>query len=445
MSRQGAFPPIAGLGAAALIAWLACPAPPRRMFTLDRALLAGMVYLTSVAAACAISALLAQRKRPQQRAGIVLGLTACAIWFAPAAIFFYSRSSPLSSAAGGLIATAALLIAACVWWLDRPPSPPDLAFASGMFSLPYSIRLMRQLPVSTGVALLAQLIAMLVISGNLVPAFLLALATAAVFWRTRNWGQQEDKLTAVTAAIAVMLTIVGLFQFLTFGGASATAGEGRGENDSRSNPPPPAASDTGDGIGEFTGVILIPDVEKHVTLVPPLPMMRSEVFRKTDDNPLTIPFFGVYWFYRFPATRPPPNSVTLHGKPEDIRFRSMGHVALRMEAHQNLGKLIDVSCCSGIQVAIHNAEHIRSTGDPRGIGRIQLILANTTPRSGAPESLGMEWIDGSEYQVLDFRMRSSVELLQFDELTVRILPEWIATPQSARISVERFVLIPRGR
>jgi hypothetical protein len=443
MSRQGAFPPIAGLGAAALIAWLACPAPPRRMFTLDRALLAGMVYLTSVAAACAISALLAQRKRPQQRAGIVLGLTACAIWFAPAAIFFYSRSSPLSSAAGGLIAAAALLIAACVWWLDRPPSPPDLAFASGMFSLPYSIRLMRQLPVSTGVALLAQLIAMLVISGNLVPAFLLALATAAVFWRTRNWGQQEDKLTAVTAAIAVMLTIVGLFQFLTFGGASATAGEGRGENDSRSNPPPPAASDTGDGIGEFTGVILIPDVEKHVTLVPPLPMMRSEVFRKTDDNPLTIPFFGVYWFYRFPASRPPANSIILHGKPEDIRFRSTGYVPLTMEARQNLGKLIDVSCCSMIQVAIHNLDRIDNSHRVSGPSRVQLALANTTQSGVSPESLGTQPIDESEHQVLDFPLRSSLRLRQFDELTVRIQRGWTMS-QSARISVERFVLVPRG-
>jgi hypothetical protein len=244
--------------------------------------------------------------------------------------------------------------------------------------------------------------------------------------------------------VAVMLTVAGLFQFLAFGGGSAATGPGRGGNDPHSDPPPSTESDTGAGIGEFTGVILIPDVERHVVLVPPLPLMRSELFRKADDNPLTIPFFGVYWFYRFPASRPPANSITLRGKPEDIRFRSTGYVPLTMEAHQNLGKLIDVSCCSTIQVAIHNLDRVDISRQASGPNRVQLSLANTTARGQAAESLGMDPIDGAEHQVLDFPLRPDLHLRQFDELTVRILRGWTMS-QSARISVERFVLIPRGR
>jgi hypothetical protein len=466
MSRPGAVPAIAGLGTAALVAWFACPAPPHRLFTPYGALFTSMLYALSVTAACAAGAFLAAREYSVERLALLIRrLMAIAVWFAPAAIFLAAGASSVQV----LVATAALLIAASLWWLDRPKSPPDLAYATGMFSLPHSIRLTRQLPVSIGLALLAELIATLVISDELFPAILLTIAAAAVFWRMRAWSQPQtnhvgpdvgpplvaasrlqpalfrSKLTGLTTVVAVILILAGLSRFISFGGGSATDGASQGRNDPIPAPPPSGEFETGAGVGEFTGVILIPDAEKHVTLVPPLPSMSSALFRKAEDNPITIPFFGVYWFYQFPATRPPPNSVTLHGKPEDIRFRSMGRLALKMEAHQNLGKLIDVSCCSGIQVAIHNAEHIRSTGDPRGIGRIQLILANTAPRSGPPESLGMQWIDGSEHQVLDFRMRSSVELLQFDELTVRILPEWIATPQSARISIEHFVLLPRVR
>jgi hypothetical protein len=103
-----------------------------------------------------------------------------------------------------------------------------------------------------------------------------------------------------------------------------------------------------------------------------------------------------------------------------------------------------VSCCSKIQVAIHNAERIENSGQPLGLSRVELILANTTERRQSPESLGMEPMDGAEHETLDFPLRSNLRLRQFDELTVRILRGWTMS-QSARISVERFVLVPRGR
>jgi hypothetical protein len=185
-------------------------------------------------------------------------------------------------------------------------------------------------------------------------------------------------------------------------------------------------------------VILIPEVQKHVTIVPPLPAMSEDVFRK-DEKPLSIPFYGVYWFYRFPATRPPSDAVTMRGTPEDIRFRSHGRTPLNMEAHQNLGRLIDVSCCSRIQIAVHNSEH---TPEPN---RIQLILADSSGKGQPAESLGMQPVNGSEDQTLDFPIRPNFQLRSFDEFTLRFFRGWTQSQLSARISVERFVLVPRGR
>jgi hypothetical protein len=47
---------------------------------------------------------------------------------------------------------------------------------------------------------------------------------------------------------------------------------------------------------------------------------------------------------------------------------------------------------------------------------------------------------------LSFMVRSSSGLRQFDDLTVRIIRGWMlsGSDRSARISVERFVLVPRG-
>jgi hypothetical protein len=431
-------PAIAGLGAAALVAWFARPVPPRGLFTPNRAISSSLLYLIAVTAACAVGVLVASRKNRRGRESSIRRLTAIAIWFAPAAIFLASRRTfaVYLGSLSTLEVIAVLLISAGLWWLDRPESPPDLAYSGGMFALPHTTRLMRQLPLSIGLALLAEFIAALVVSEEVFVAILLACAAAALFWRARNSIRPVRKLRALTTTLAVMLTVAGIFHFVGLPLHSGDARKGTsGGSDPNTNPPYTEAG-AGNGLDGWAGVILIPEVKKHVTIVPAI---NADVLRKQDAKPLTIPFYGVYWFYRFPATGVPANAVTMRGTPEDIRFRSQGRTPLKMEAHQNLGKLIDLSCCSRIQVAIHNSEH---SPEPN---RLQLILADSSGKGQPAESLGMQPVDGSEDQVLDFPIHANFQLRSFDEFTVRFFRGWVQSQLSARISVERFVLVPRGR
>lgn len=346
-----------------------------------------------------------------------------AVWFAAILILFAEGSK--------LAAIAALILATILLW----PRPP------------HSWRSTRGLPWALAVAVLAHSAWVMAIDDHWLPAATIAIAGAILYWRGVPWYHHEPELTILRTILAVMLILIGAFAYLARGFSGSSGGAGRAASAEK------AADDASHGGavgGDFVGVILIPEAQRTVTLVPPLPAMRAAVFKNPDDPPLTIPFFGVYWFYRPPDSRPPPTSITLHGKPEDLRFRSVGLAPLNMEGHQNLGKLFDTGCCSAIQVAIHNAEG-RSL--PAGV---ELVLANSSvhPEPGVlAESLGVQTVDGSEHQTLNFTMPSK-GLQQFDDLTVRILRGPIfMTPSgprmhsnsSARISIERFILVPRGR
>jgi hypothetical protein len=364
-----------------------------------------------------------------------------ALWLAAILIFLAERSN--------LAAIATLVFATILLWPSGQPRPGNeisAEFAQGIFTLPNALRLMRQLPWALGVALLAHSAAVLGIGNHWFAAVEIGIAGAVLYWRGLPWVRHESGLAVLRIVSAMLLIAVGLLAYLVRGAGGSKGATGHA---AEQNPPPAdAAAGTAAG-GAFTGVILIPEVQKHVTLVPPLPELPSDVFKKPDDNPLSIPFYGVYWFFRPPDGRPPANSVTVRGTPEDFRFRSIGRAPLKMEAHQNLGKLFNLSCCSRIQVAIHNVENAgENSTEP---GRVELILADSSDpleRGGVPpESLGMQAVDGSEHQLLSFALRSNSGLQQFDELTVRIFRGRLiaGSDRSARISVERFVLVPRGR
>ena len=124
-------------------------------------------------------------------------------------------------------------------------------------------------------------------------------------------------------ALATIMLVSGLLRFivlqLPFGGGDRFA-----------LPPPhkKAVSANGhegtstsiDNSGEHTGIILLPEHEQHVTLVPPLPSMPRDLFDARHRNPLSIPFYGAYWFFKLPDTEPPPNSYVTHGTPTEMTF-----------------------------------------------------------------------------------------------------------------------------
>jgi hypothetical protein len=109
-------------------------------------------------------------------------------------------------------------------------------------------------------------------------------------------------------ALATLMLVSGLLRFFVMQLPS-------GGGDKNRLPPPANASTSAagqegttasiDNSGDHTGIILLPEHEQHVTLVPPLPSMPRDLFDERHQNPVSIPFYGAYWFFKLPDTKPP--------------------------------------------------------------------------------------------------------------------------------------------
>jgi len=199
------------------------------------------------------------------------------------------------------------------------------------------------------------------------------------------------------------------------------------------------------------GIILRPKIENYVTIVPPLPTRR--VFegkpneRKAD--PVSIPFYGAYWFFRASEKTMPADAVELRGDADSTSFKTTDFSPISMEARQNLGSLIELSCCRAVELVISN-------GDRRpGTVAVELILTNTTLPGQPHQSLGiapvnstLRWFPGDSRpavtEVLTFRVPAQAAIQSFDEATIRFELRSPRERWSAKIAIEKFRLIPRG-
>lgn len=196
----------------------------------------------------------------------------------------------------------------------------------------------------------------------------------------------------------------------------------------------------------FPGIKLYPEAEPHTRLVaPPLPATTG--FGAARSDPLSIPFDGVYWFWRGPSDRPPSNSVVMRGSPAARFFRSTDGDGMSMEARQNLGFMVDPKRFGAIELFIENADPFPNTVS------ILLKIRDTTVPGKPLLSLGMEGVSApassvgggaAATQMLRFRIPSAIAIGRFDELTVSYYLKGARSDRSARIAIERFRLVPRG-
>jgi len=197
----------------------------------------------------------------------------------------------------------------------------------------------------------------------------------------------------------------------------------------------------------FPGIVLIPETEPPKALVAPQPhsllALRSADFPKPSD----IPFTGEYWMFKAPNVRPPQTSYLRKGTPLALSFVTTDHRPLSMEAHQKLDHAIDLHCCRGIQIAISNIDRYPGTVT------LEIVLIDSAAQRS--ESLGTADVTskpdgrpwtGSRFPVLEtleFRIPLSTELREFNEIKVVFHRASLRMDRSARISIERFSLMPR--
>jgi hypothetical protein len=402
-----------------------------------------------------------------------LATSSTAVWFAPATILL-SSFSPSSLAAALVLVVSATRLLYDQW--RQIYGDPEFAAGvvqSGPFEPPRFHPLVRQvapgLTVSFGIQ--AGILAVFT-DYPLIAAAFFALAAAmltlrlliAGLWKVSQPANLPRSVIGLvlTIILASGLTVTGLSPYggadphwdLAFRSrpgllASARAllravfyGEKLGDADepATSLDPTPASDQIEDDT--FPGVILWPEIQPHTTLVAPLPALGGGL-PLSPLNPLSIPFAGEYWMFKPPYLRPPKHSFFRRGSPLALSFKTTDHRILHMEARQKLDEPVDPNCCSAIRVEVSNADRYPGTVS------LELILLD----GPHPYTLGkaplMSRPDLNSRPVTPAR-----EIVEFDiprDLPARTFDQWkvifhrrqLRIDRSARVSIERFVLVPR--
>jgi len=207
------------------------------------------------------------------------------------------------------------------------------------------------------------------------------------------------------------------------------------------NQPEPSA------LGGFPGVILWPEIKPTVTLVAPPPAVGSRLLPGKPAQPLSIPFGGEYWMFRWPFAKPPSTSYFQRGTPWKLSFSSTDRTPLQMEAHQKLDTPIDIRCCRAIQVDILNADHYFGTLE------VELSLLNTDAKPAQTLWLGSRPVISRPdlardpvtpmRETLEFTVPAQPSIEQFTEFRVVFQRAMLRRDKSAKVSIDRFLLLPR--
>lgn len=197
------------------------------------------------------------------------------------------------------------------------------------------------------------------------------------------------------------------------------------------------------------GIILWPEKKNVLKLVAPIPVTTSTAAGSGSANPLIIPFGGVYWVFKSPDLQPPEDSREAHESPDKVEIRSTDRRPLLIEAHDYLANLINLDCCSRMQVAIRNADRY-----PESVS-LELIVANTSLPHHPSMSLGRMMVSSTPAwslyakrptvaETLSFPISANRPLKSFDEVKIVFRLDQARADVAARIAIDHFVLIPRG-
>lgn len=432
-----------------------------------------------------------QRVERVELARATLRTSLVAIWFAPATLLFY-RFSPVTVAAALVLVVNATRLLYVQWRVIHPAPEPLPAVTDGVLlgdgALPPPMltqHLGPALVVSLGLQLgiTAVLFRHHFTAGTLLTLSVAMLTVFAISAGAWEESRQPTLPRSIFGALLTVILAVGLTLIAVGGRGSGWGfgfGAGSGDSDEASSPPlpnflvgrqpapamaPPGARETsrdpstgadvprpdptlpgaGDIAGSFPGVILWPEIKPVTTLIAPVPVSPGAF--AASSNPYGIPFGGEIWFFRPPFQRPPQRSFLQRGTPTRISFSTTDRWPLNMEAHQKLERTIDVSCCSRIQLAVSNADHYPHTVS------LELILRElpedrrqslgTVPVTSEPDLQADPILAVGE--TLDFVVPPEPRVHEFNELTVVYHRDMMRRDKSARVAIERFILVPRGK
>jgi hypothetical protein len=377
------------------------------------------------------------------------------VWFAPA-ILLMRRFSPVEiTGAMVLVVGAARLLSAGSGTVDWARASATRVFGGAIALNGWSRTFGPSLAAAAG---LQAAVAALLMRRSLAAAALFTasagvitvLALALGAWSGERAPNLPRSIMGLCLAVLLAVTMPQVFGTGGFGGAGS-GGRAGARRPAPVQPVPaagmpagPLAHLPGEALvpGGFPGVILWPEISPTTALVAPLPV--SQGTGAALARPYTIVFGGEYWMYRWPFPRPPGNSFFQRGTPDRLSFSTLDHMPLEMEAHQKLEQAIDLRCCGRIGLDILNAD--RSAPDislelvligrhtPVGLS-LGLAKVMSIPRVEADQTIAVA-------ETLEFPVPSAIRERSFDEFEVIFRRAAARQSHSARIAIQRFVLMP---
>jgi hypothetical protein len=487
----GLFAQAVGLTATGWLVWSGSVAPRLRHESLESVLIGAFEHalvacLWSGVITIGLQLLVSRWRLPAGALRTTLRTAQTAVWFAPATFLLTRLSATTLAAALVLIVSATRLLYS--HWLEIYGSPVPLSHIPvarpGLTGvLPDDLRA-RELAPAFIVAFSFQVgIAGFAMHAFLPAAGLLCIGTAmlTLMFLTAEIYPRRTPDRLPRSIMGLLLTVI-LAAGLTVGGLAdgSGAGFGFGSHDKVSSQPRPGFleslralfrkvtdSDESGGKsyvvtriklpqtsgqmlgGHFSGVILTTESKPHAPLTVPPPARASSSLAPASADFSSIPFAGEYWMYRQPDRLPPPGSALRQMNPQALSFFTTDHTPLTMEAHQKLEHPIALRCCQEIRLAISNADHYSGTV------ALELILIERGERGLRSQSLGkvrvvtnplkVAWNQPPSpmAEILDFPIPPGAAINEFNEIEVIFHRDKLRIEYSARISIERFILVPR--
>jgi hypothetical protein len=435
------IPSALALAIAGSLAWLGRPMPRPQSLLWNSLWLAAVRYVLLVQLGGILAqwlgyvALTYRTASRRMRFDPLIGAAAM-VWLAPL-ILFLSQVSWWALLASVIVASSAARAVYSGFHVTAGELSRATSSDSGILTIPPSLSGVRQLFPAMAAAICLNLVIPASLARRAIAATILCGVSAGIIswqWAAFTSPRQRRPASLLRAIVslalcsstAIAFTAGGLTRYLHEGSASGVrAGQG----------PLQVKRD----VPSYRGVILFAEKRPERVLIAPRPFSPWNSSSHAESQPLNIPFDGVYWFFQPPDHQPRQGSLLKRGSPAELRFHSNDLLPLVMEARQNLGQMIDIDCCSAIQVTITNAELDSS------FVALELSLANTTLPGTPVLPLGAAKATDSLQQTLTYSVPASRMVRQFDEVIVVFHRSESMAKTSAKIAIHQFVLVPRSR
>jgi hypothetical protein len=394
----------------------------------------------------------------------ILRAASITVWLSPLILLLGERSLWAIAVMAWIAASATLLFRSASLPTSQvsPAQPGQSLF---MPEHPAPIRRLL-LPFLAGAIFQAGLLAR-AIGEKLVAILLVGAGTALAIALYRSRGRDDIherkssfRRLLLIVALGIVINAAGLVRFLAMSGSlaqdsvvSLLISEIFGRHPRRAeNRPQPEQGNYPTGAvgtgGGYRGVFLWPDVDPHpILFVPPMPKL-APVFIVPTTRPVDFTFTGEYWFFKPPDLRPPELSPKIRGNPAKIGMHSSDDYPMAMEAHQKFSGIVDLRCCSKIQVVIKNADRYSQSVYLELAVRNSVLPLSQEQTLGRKKVLSTPQIDTNGdavpiEEVLTFEVPARIAVPEFDEMTIRFRRSYLRAHASSRIAIEKFVFGPR--